>query len=199
MTGKRVVGLTGGIGAGKSTVADILGRLGATIVDVDRLGRVVVQPGGLAYQPLIEAFGSKILGPDGQLDRPALGELVFSDADALATLNAITHPAIDIEIEACIEAAETDPVILDMAVLTESDLGAGLYDTVVVVEAPLDQRLDRLLETRGMDQQAAMARIGSQASDAERRAIADHVISNDGTPAELEQRVSEFWSSFVAH
>lgn len=189
----RVIGLTGGIGVGKSTVAAELARLGATIVDCDGLGRLVVEPDGRAYRSVVERFGDEIVQPDGQLDRPALGALVFGDPAALADLNAITHPAIDAEIDAAIEAATTPTVVLDMAVLVESELGKGRYDEVLVVEAPVEHRLERLSRDRGMPEDAAMARMNSQATDEQRRAVADHVIVNDGGLDELIARVERYW------
>ncbi|MGI9594673.1 MAG: dephospho-CoA kinase [Acidimicrobiales bacterium] len=191
----RVVGLTGGIGVGKSTVAAMLADLGATIVDCDGLGRVVVEPDGLAFQPLVDHFGTGILQPDGQLDRAELGSIVFNDAEALARLNAITHPAIDQEIAAHIADAPPGPVVLDMAVLVESELGKGQYHEVLVVEAPLEARLARLNESRGMTEDEAMSRISSQATDDERRAVADHVLVNDGTQADLLAAVERFWAT----
>lgn len=193
MTTKRVIGLTGGIGVGKSTVAAMLAGHGATIVDCDDLGRQVVEPGGRAYQPLIDAFGTDIIAEDGRVDRPKLGGIVFNDPSALAKLNAVTHPAIDAEIADAISDAEGHPVILDMAVLTESDLGKGQYGEVLVIEAPLEARLARLLETRGMSGEQAMARINSQSSDEQRRAIADYLITNDGSEAELQAAVQALW------
>ena len=193
MSERRVIGLTGGIGVGKSTVAALLAEHGATIVDCDDLGRLVVEPGGRAYQPLIDTFGTDIISEDGRVDRPMLGAIVFNDQSALSKLNAVTHPAIDAEIADCILAATSDPVILDMAVLTESNLGSGQYGEVLVVEAPMEDRLRRLGETRGMTDEQAMARINSQATDEQRRAIADYLITNDGTEADLRSTVEAFW------
>jgi dephospho-CoA kinase len=193
MSERRVIGLTGGIGVGKSTVAALLAEHGATIVDCDDLGRLVVEPGGRAYQPLIDTFGTDIISEDGRVVRPKLGAIVFNDQSALSKLNAVTHPAIDAEIADCIRAATSDPVILDMAVLTESNLGSGQYGEVLVVEAPMEDRLRRLGETRGMTDEQAMARINSQATDEQRRAIADYLITNDGTEADLRSTVEAFW------
>lgn len=191
---RAVIGLTGGIGVGKTTAAAILAELGAVVVDCDQLGRDVAAANGAAYAGIVERFGPGIVGDDGELDRAALASLVFNDPDALADLNAITHPAIDREIERRI--AENDgstPVVLDMAVLVESDLGAGLYDEVLVIEAPLEARLARLREQRGMAPADARARIASQASDAERRAVADHVIVNDGDRDALCTALTRWW------
>jgi dephospho-CoA kinase len=192
---RRVFGLTGGIGAGKSTVAAELAALGATVVDCDRLGRVVVEPDGAAYQPLVERFGSGILRGDGALDRPRLASQVFGDPQALADLNAITHPAIDVEIARAVAASSTPTVVLDMAVLVESDLGKGQYGEVLVVEAPLEVRLRRLVGGRGMAEEEARARIASQVGDVERRLVADHVIVNDGSLDDLRAGVGRFWEA----
>ncbi|MGH1490481.1 MAG: dephospho-CoA kinase [Acidimicrobiales bacterium] len=193
MSSKRVIGLTGGIGVGKSTVAALLAEKGATIVDCDGLGRLVVQPDGRAYQGVIDRFGADIAQADGQLDRAKLASIVFSDADSLAALNSITHPAIDLEIADAIAAAPTPTVVLDMAVLVETDLGKGQYEEVLVVEAPLEVRLERLRSTRGMTDEDSMARIANQADDAERRAVATYVISNGGSEADLAAEVDRFW------
>ncbi len=194
---KQVIGLTGGIGVGKSTVAALLADKGATIVDCDGLGRQVVQPGERAYQAVIDRFGTEIVQPDGQLDRAKLGSVVFSDPAALADLNSITHPAIDLEIADAIAEATTSTVVLDMAVLVETSLGQGQYESVLVVEAPLEDRLQRLEATRGMSRDDAMARIANQADDEQRRAVADRVISNGGTEAELAAEVDRFWLDAV--
>ena len=193
-TAKRVIGLTGGIGAGKSTVAAILAEFGATIVDCDELGRLVVEPDGRAYGALVDEFGEGVLQPDGRLDRAALGSIVFNDREALARLNAITHPAIDAEIATLIDAAPAGPVVLDMAVLVESELGKGQYQDVLVVEAPSETRLTRLKADRGMTEEDARARIASQATDEQRRAVADHIIVNDGSTDDLATAVTRFWT-----
>jgi dephospho-CoA kinase len=154
-TAATVIGLTGGIGSGKSTVAAMLDGLGALVVDCDALGRQVIEPGGRAYARVIEHFGRSIVRGDGKIDRGALAAIVFSDETALAALNAISHPAIDAEIADRIAAASVGAVVvLDMAILVETDLGAGQYDIVVVVEAPLEVRLARL-ELRGMTESDA--------------------------------------------
>ncbi len=195
-----VVGLTGGIGTGKTTAADILAELGAVVVDCDQLGRdVVAADGGSAFPAIVERFGADIVGPDGELDRAALGRIVFGDPAALADLNAITHPAIDAEIARAIEAAEPDRrVVLDMAVLVESSLGAGLYHRVLVIESPLEHRLERLATQRQMSRDDAMARIGSQASDDDRRRAADDVIVNDGDREALRAKVVAWWTDLAS-
>jgi dephospho-CoA kinase len=195
---RRVIGLTGGIGVGKSTAAATLADLGATIIDCDQLGRDVVAVGGAAYEGIVDHFGAAVVADGGELDRAALGAIVFNDPEQLAALNAITHPAIDTEIAEGIEAApEGAVVVLDMAVLVESDLGAGQYQEVLVIEAPLDDRIERLHRQRQMSADDARARITSQASDDERRAVADHVIVNDGDLQTLRQQIEQWWATLT--
>ena len=192
-----VVGLTGGIGVGKTTVARLLEGHGAIVVDVDSLGRVVVEPGGLAHGGVVERFGAGIVSPDRTIDRAALARVVFADAAALADLNAITHPAIDVELARAIAAAPTDSiVVLDMAVLVGTQLGRGQYDLVVVVEAPLEVRLERLA-TRGVARDEALRRIASQASDADRRAVGDLFVANDDDERTLAVAVDALWIELV--
>ena len=194
----RIVGLTGGIGAGKSTVAAQLARRGAVIIDVDALGRQVLAPGGAAEAAIIERFGT--VDTDGHVDRGALAAIVFNDADAKSDLEDISHPAINAEMDRLLDACAPDAlVILDMAVLLGSRLGRNLpsgrsYDTVVVVEAPLDVRVRRLLDQRGMTEADALARIASQPSDDERRAIADHTLTNGGDLESLDSDVESLCS-----
>ncbi len=194
-----VIGLTGGIGAGKSTVAALLAEHGAIIVDCDELGRLVLEPTGSAFDLVVDRFGPSILNDAGEINRGELASVVFSDADALTDLNALTHPAIDAEIalriEQSTESAPSSPVVLDMAVLAESTLGRGMYTYVVVVEAPLDQRVDRLVATRGMQPSDAQARIDSQASDEQRRSIADTILHNKGSLEDLATDVARLWAS----
>jgi dephospho-CoA kinase len=193
-----VVGLTGGIGVGKTTVARALERRGAVVVDCDGLGRRVVEPDGLAYAGVVARFGDGVVRADGQLDRPALAAIVFNDPGALADLNGITHPAIDLEIASAIAAAPPDAVVvLDMAVLVETRLGQGQYEVVVVVEAPIDVRLERLAG-RGMAADDARARIATQATDARRREVGDLFVDNGGDEAALERAVDHLWVALRA-
>jgi dephospho-CoA kinase len=193
-----VVGLTGGIGVGKTTVARALERRGAVVVDCDGLGRRVVEPDGRAYAGVVARFGPGVVRADGQLDRPALAAIVFNDPAALADLNGITHPAIDIEIAEAIAAARPDAVVvLDMAVLVETRLGHGQYEVVVVVEAPLDVRLERLAG-RGMAADDARARIATQATDARRREVGDLFVDNGGDEAALDRAVDHLWVALRA-
>lgn len=196
----RVLGLCGGIGAGKSTVARIMHDAGADVIDVDALGRQVLEPTGGAFADVVAHFGEGILADDGTIDRAALGAIVFGDPSQLEALEAISHPAINRELDSQLSklaAAGADLVVLDMAVLVESSLGQDLpsglgYDTVVVVAATEDVRLRRLQETRGMSVEDARARMAAQATDAERAAVADVVIDNSGTEAELTSAVASF-------
>ena len=195
---KLVVGVTGGIGVGKTTVATMLADRGAVVVDCDALGRQVIERGGRAFDAVVERFGVGILGEDGEIDRAALARIVFEDPGALEDLNAISHPAIDAEIAGHIAEAPDDAlVVLDMAVLVESTLGKGQYELVVVVEAALDVRLERLA-ARGMTRDDALARIKSQATDEERRAVGDLFVRNDGDFSELSTEVDHVWTELVA-
>lgn len=195
-----VVGLTGGIGTGKTTVANLLAARGAAIVDCDALGRLVIEPDQRAYAAVVARFGASIVRADRTIDRAALAAIVFNDPAALADLNGISHPAIDAEIAERIDAARragSRIVVLDMAVLVETQLGKGQYEVVLVVEAPLDVRLVRLAQ-RGMNEADARARIASQASDADRRAVADFVVDNGGDLAALERQIDQLWPKLLA-
>lgn len=196
-----VIGLTGGIGSGKSTVAGLLGRHGADVVDVDGLGHDVLEPGGSAHQGVIDAFGEGVRAPDGSIDRAALAALVFGAEQRLPELEAISHPAINEAMAALVAASRAPVVVLDLAVLAESRLGhtpAGrLYHRVVVVETPLADRLVRLAG-RGLPEDQARARIAAQASDDQRRRLADLVVPNDADLASLEQLVDRLWPTVVA-
>ncbi|MFE6711298.1 dephospho-CoA kinase [Streptomyces sp. NPDC057695] len=187
------VGLTGGIGAGKSEVSRLLVSYGAVLIDADRIAREVVEPGTPGLAAVVEAFGDDILTAEGALDRPRLGSVVFADADRLATLNAIVHPLVgarSAELEGL--AAEGDVVIHDVPLLTENGL-APLYDLVVVVDASPETQLDRLVRLRGMAESEARARMSAQATRAERLAVADLVIDNDGPLDALEPQVRKVW------
>ena len=199
-----VVGLTGGIGAGKSTAAARFAELGAAVIDVDAIGREVLAPGGRAERGVIDAFGPGITDDNGDIVRSKVAAEVFGRPDRLAVLEAISHPAINAELEIQLrglaDRGEVQVVVLDMAVLTESRLGqleSGRgYTQVVVVEAPEAVRLPRLIE-RGLTEEQARARMASQATDAQRRAIADHVIVNDGPPEELAAAVDQVWAELT--
>jgi dephospho-CoA kinase len=189
-----LVGLTGGIGAGKSTVAELLAERGATVVDADVVARAVVEPGEPAFEQLVERFGPGVVGPDGRLDRPALGRLAFVDDESRKALEAITHPAINTEFLKRITASPADGIVIcDVPLLAESEQArARGYEVVIVVEAPRELRLDRL-EGRGLARADAEARMAAQATDEERRQLATHVVDNGGDRAHLEAQIAEIW------
>ncbi len=187
------VGLTGGVGAGKSTVAELLAGHGAVVVDADRIAREVVEPDTDGLRAVVGRFGTGVLRPDGTLDRPALAARVFDDPAARADLEAILHPRIGARSAALAAAAPADAVVVhDVPLLVENGLGGG-FDTVVVVEAPLEVRLARLAE-RGLPREQARARIAAQAGDEQRRAVADHLLTNAGTRTELARQVDTLWA-----
>jgi dephospho-CoA kinase len=192
------VGLTGGIGSGKSTVAARLGEHGATVVDADAIAREVVEPGTHAYDQIVERFGQQVVGPDGGLDRPALGRIVFGDPSALADLEGMTHPAIwEVTATRMATARRHGVVVHDMPILVEKSLMSD-YHLVVVVVTPQDERVRRLVEERGMSEEDALSRIAAQASDKERYAAADAVVENVGSPAELQERADHLWTHRIA-
>lgn len=187
------VGLTGGIGSGKSTVAGLLAARGAVVVDADALAREVVEPGRPAFDAVVERFGDDVIGADGALDRAAVAALVFEDDTARADLEAITHPAIGEALLERVAAAPADAVIvIDVPLLVEK--GYRTYDLVLVVEAPREKRLERL-EKRGVGRADAEARMATQASDEQRRAVADVVIDNSGDQADLVAEVMRAWEA----
>ncbi|WP_326676728.1 dephospho-CoA kinase [Streptomyces sp. NBC_01237] len=191
------VGLTGGIGAGKSEVSRLLVGYGAVLIDADRIAREVVAPGTPGLAAVVDAFGTGILLADGTLDRPALGAIVFADADRLAALNAIVHPLVGARSAELERAAGPDSVVIhDVPLLTENGL-APLYDLVVVVDATPETQLDRLVRLRGMTEADARARMAAQATREERRAVADLIVDNDGPLEALEPRVREVWDELT--
>jgi dephospho-CoA kinase len=189
------VGLTGGIGSGKSAVADLLVSRGALLIDADQVARDVVTPGGPAYQPLIDRFGPRIVAADGTIDRPALAAVAFTDDAARADLNSITHPAIGVAMIGALEAqAESERIVLlAIPLLTALHRETMKLDRVVVVDCPTDIALDRLLSQRGMDRADAEARIRAQISREERKENADYVLDNSGDRASLEAGVADLW------
>lgn len=194
------VGLTGGIGSGKSTVSGALAALGAVVVDADLVAREVVEPGSAGLAAVLAEFGQDLRLPDGTLDRPALGARVFPDPAALARLNAIVHPLVGARTGERIAQAERDGVrvlVHDVPLLAENGL-APAYDVVVVVAVSEQTRLDRLVRLRGMDGEQARARIAAQATEADRLAVATHVLHNDGTSADLQTRVEALWQQLDA-
>jgi dephospho-CoA kinase len=190
-----IVGLTGGIGSGKSTVAALLAGRGAVVVDADGIARQVVEPGGPAYQPMIDRFGRDIVLPDGTLDRPKIAKQVFNDADVLADLNAITHPAIRDAIgRQVMEHAGTDHVVvLDVPLLTETTSTSWGLAGVIVVDTPIEVAIERLVSQRGLSEADARARIKSQMTREERRKLADLVIDNSADQEALAIEVARAW------
>jgi dephospho-CoA kinase len=189
-----LVGLTGGIGSGKSTVSARLAELGATVIDADAITKDLQRAGTAVFAAIVERFGPGVVGPDGELDRPALAAVVFADPEELKALNQIVHPAVGVEIAERLEAAAgTDAVVvLDVPLLVESgrDDLAGL----LVVDLDEDVAVERLVAHRGFSEEDARARIGRQASREERRAKADRVLDNSGSREELLDQVDDAWA-----
>lgn len=192
------VGLTGGIGAGKSEVARRLAEYGAVVIDSDRIAREVVEPGTPGLAAVVAEFGEEILLPDGTLDRPGLGRVVFGAPERLAALNAIVHPLVGARAAELTEAAGEDAVLInDVPLLAENHL-EGRYDLVVVVDAAPTTQLRRLVELRGMPEEDARARMAAQATREQRLAVADVVIDNDGPIENLEPQVRALWDRLTA-
>jgi dephospho-CoA kinase len=192
------VGLTGGIGSGKSEVSKRLAAYGAALIDADVAARAVVEPGTPGLGEITAVFGPQVLLPDGRLNRERLGQIVFADDSALAKLNAIVHPLVhertqQLEQQATATLGLGGIIVHDVPLLAENGLQNG-FDTVIVVDAPDDQRLQRLIETRGMTAEHARERMAAQAGRDQRLAIADIVVDNSGTLADLDQQVAEVWS-----
>ena len=188
------VGLTGGIGSGKSEVSARLAAQGAVVIDADAIAREVVAPGTDGLAAVVAAFGSGVLLPDGSLNRPGLAEIVFADAGRLAELNSITHPRVGARMRELAEAAGPDAIVVhDVPLIAENGLAAD-YDLVVVVDVPRRTQLDRLVRLRGMSREQAAARIAAQATREQRLAIASIVIDNSGSLAELDRQVGELWT-----
>jgi dephospho-CoA kinase len=196
-----IAGLTGGIGAGKTAVAGLLAERGAIVIDVDAIGREVLEPSGRAYGAVVAAFGAGILDQAGHIDRAALARVVFGDPAQLAVLTAISHPAINAELIARLDALPADSVVvLDMAILAESNLGRSdpehSYQFVITVEAPVELRVERAVR-RGMGADEVRRRMKAQASEEERRAVADVVVVNDADLAAVKTRVDEVWADMI--
>jgi dephospho-CoA kinase len=191
------IGLTGGIGSGKSTVARLLAERGAVIVDADAIAREVVRPGTPGLAAVAQAFGAAILAADGSLDRPALAAVVFADTEQRAKLDGIVHPLVRARATELAAAAPPDAVLVNDVPLLAETGQASSYDLVVVVEADVETRVARLVQ-RGLTAEDARARIAVQATDEQRRAIADVVLDNSGTPEQLAAQVERFWAERVA-
>lgn len=195
-----LIGLTGGIAAGKSTVANRLVEHGAVHIDADKLARNVVEPGTPALAAISETFGDEVIQADGSLNRAALGAHVFSNPAELEKLNAIVHPAVRTLSDSLIREASADPeavVVYDVPLLVEASTAqphAHPFDLIVVVHASEETRLRRMVELRGMSEADAANRISAQASDAERLAVADVVIDTDGTLEHTLTQVDALWA-----
>ena len=191
------IGLTGGIGSGKSTVAALLAERGARVVDADRIAREVLEPGTPGLAAVVAEFDAGVLAADGSLDRAALAGIVFADPDARARLDAVVHPLVRARAAEAVAAAPPDAVVVqDVPLLVETGQ-AGSFDLVLVVEADPEVRVQRLV-ARGLSAEDARARMASQATDEQRRAVADVVLRNDGDRARLATQVDRFWAERVA-
>jgi dephospho-CoA kinase len=195
----RTIGLTGGIGSGKSTVSALLAAKGAVVIDADAVTRELQQPGTEVFQAMVERFGAGIVAADGTLDRPAVAAIVFNDPQALQDLNAIVHPAVGAETtRRILEQAETDHlVVLDIPLLVEA-AGKREVAGILVVDVDPEVALQRLVQHRGMSEEDARARMSRQATREERLARADLVIDNSGTPEDLARLVDELWPAIEA-
>ena len=188
------VGLTGGIGAGKSEVSRRLAAQGAILIDADLIAREVVAPGTSGLAEITAAFGPGVLGPDGALDRPALGEIVFADPEKLARLNAIVHPRVGARMRELEDSAGPASIVVhDVPLIAENNL-ADTYDLVIVVDVPPRIQLDRLVRLRGMTREQAQSRMAAQAARDQRLAVADIVVDNSGSLAELDRQVGDLWA-----
>ena len=192
-----MLGLTGGIGAGKSTAAELFAQLGAVVIDTDHVAREVVEPGGPAYQPVVDRFGPGIVGRDGTIDRSRLADLVFSDPAARADLNALVHPAVEAAVTTRLaeEKGSGRVVVLVVPLLVEAGWDR-LVSSVAVVDCPEDVAVRRLVDSRGMDESDARRRVAAQASREDRLASADYVLDNRGSIADLRRQVEALWSSW---
>jgi dephospho-CoA kinase len=188
------VGLTGGIGAGKSEVSRRLAAQGAIVIDADVIAREVVAPGTDGLAEVVATFGPGVLAADGSLDRAKVGDLVFTDKDQLARLNAIVHPRVGARMRELEDSAGPGSIVVhDVPLIAENNLADG-YDLVVVVDVPPRIQVDRLVRLRGMSREQARARMAAQASREQRLAIADMVVDNSGSLAELDRQVGDLWA-----
>ena len=191
------LGLSGGIGSGKSTVAKILSNLGAVVIDADVIAREVLEPNQAGYQKAIEVFGESILDSDLRIDRKMLAELVFQDSDELAKLEAIVHPAVIARVAQIRNSLpESTVVVYDTPLLFEKNL-QGQFDKVLIVVTDSEHRKARLIE-RGLEITDIESRIANQATDAQRRNVADFVIENNGSPEQLQDQVTKVWQQISA-
>ncbi|WP_214104459.1 dephospho-CoA kinase [Acrocarpospora catenulata] len=191
------MGLTGGIGSGKSEVARRLAAKGAFVIDADQIAREVVAPGTLGLAEIIDAFGSGVLHPDGALNREALGKIVFNDPQKLAQLNAIVHPKVGARVAELQAAAPPDAIVVyDVPLLAENNL-AHLYDKIIVVDADDSTRLTRLTTHRNMPPEDARSRMAAQSTREARLALADIVIDNNGSLDALDTQVTKVWDELT--
>jgi dephospho-CoA kinase len=189
--------LTGGIASGKSIVARDLARSGAVVIDADELARAAVAPGSDALSEIREVFGPEVITESGELNRQALAQLVFGNTVARESLNDIIHPRVRQEVQRIArEAGPEAVVVVDLPLLVET-ASAGEFDVVLTVETPAEARVNRLVHERGMSMQEAWARVDSQATDAERREVADQVIVNDASLNDLSEATRRFWDDHV--
>ena len=190
------IGLTGGIGSGKTTVTQILAALGAPVIDADKVGHAIYEPGGPAYADMLAAFGDAILAPDRTIDRRKLGPIVFADPAALKKLNSIVHPKMFARMREMVIAmragGERNPIVIEAAILIEANW-QPLFDEIWLVVAARERVIERVERDRGLRPEQTEARIKAQLSDDERRHYATTVIANDGTVAELETQVAQLW------
>jgi dephospho-CoA kinase len=193
-----LVGLTGGIGSGKSTVAELLAGHGAVVIDADDLARRAIAQGTDGLARVVEAFGREILGPDGDVDRRKLAEVVFADPTRLRELESIVHPEVArLLVEALVPYRETDQVVVyGVPLLAERGLAEG-FDVVVVVVADIDRRIERLMRDRGMTADEVRARVAAQLSDEDRARIADVLLDNDGDVERLVPQVNRLWTDLT--
>jgi dephospho-CoA kinase len=194
-----VIGLTGGIGSGKTTAAEILAGLGAVVIDADKIGHEIYRPGTEGFRRVVEAFGPHIVAADGTIDRGALGAIVFADPKALARLNALVHPLIGDEIRRRITAARAAdprrPIVVEAAIMLEA--GWRFFDRIWLVTAAPETAITRAIVTRGHTRAEVERRLAAQMPDAERRRFAHLVLENDGTLGDLQARVEEAWRTLV--
>ncbi len=195
------IGVTGGIGSGKSTVTKFLAELGAPIIDADKVGHAIYAPDGPAYSDVITAFGRGILASDGTIDRKKLGPIVFADADALKRLNSIVHPKMFARMREMIDHlranGERKPIVVEAAILIEANWQA-LFDEIWLVIASKAQVVERIERDRGLKPEQTEARIRAQLSDEERQKYSTLVITNDGTIGELREKVAQLWQAALA-
>lgn len=190
--GKYVIGLTGNIATGKSVVRRMLEHLGAYTIDADALSHRVISKGAPGYQPVLDTFGKWLLGPDGQINRARLGQLVFSDEDALKQLEAIIHPHVGQAIDILVRRASQSVIVIEAIKLLESELRSRC-DTIWVTDAPQQVQVERLMRKRGMSQEEALQRVQVQPAQKEKLAAANVVVTNNGSYDDLWKQVSEAW------